>query len=257
MGGALLKGWLRMGVAPSSISVVERDPSAELAALVDRHGLTLTPALSEIGSAEVVVLAVKPQSLCDIAGALNSLLGPETLLVSILAGKTTSDLSNALPSGRGFVRVMPNLPAAIGKGISVAFANAGLTTEQKRITELVLSGVGGVEWLADEGLMDAVTALSGSGPAYVFLLVEAMTAAGVAAGLPAEMASRLAHRTVAGTGEMLGLVPEEAGRLRAAVTSPNGTTAAAMEILTGQDAFAKLVTQAVMAAKCRSQELSG
>jgi pyrroline-5-carboxylate reductase len=152
---------------------------------------------------------------------------------------------------------MPNTPAAIGRGITVACPNARVSGEQRRLAGDLLAAIGSVEWLAEERLMDAVTALSGSGPAYVFLLAEAMAKAGAAAGLPPDLADRLARETVAGSGELLHRSELEPAALRRNVTSPGGTTAAALEILMGPDGFDRLLTQAIAAASRRSRELAG
>jgi len=155
------------------------------------------------------------------------------------------------------VRAMPNTPAAIGRGISVAVANARVSARQRKLADALLAAIGQVEWIANEALIDAVTALSGSGPAYVFLLAEAMTKAGIAAGLPAPLAARLARETVAGSGELLQRSGFDAATLRQNVTSPGGTTAAALEVLMGPGGFDELLTRAIAAATNRSRELAG
>ncbi len=152
---------------------------------------------------------------------------------------------------------MPNTPAAIGRGITVAVGNTRVSAPQRELVDALLSAVGAVEWIADEALMDAVTALSGSGPAYVFLLAETMARAGVAAGLPPELAGKLARATVAGSGELLHRSALDAAILRQNVTSPGGTTAAALEVLMGKDGFDALLTRAIAAATARSRELAG
>jgi pyrroline-5-carboxylate reductase len=176
--------------------------------------------------------------------------------VSIMAGRTLHFLEAALPRA-ACIRAMPNTPAAIGRGITVAVPNARVTDAQRALVHALLSAVGAVEWIADEALMDAVTALSGSGPAYVFLLAEAMARAGAAAGLPDALAATLARATVAGSGELLNRSPLDAATLRQNVTSPGGTTAAALEVLMGQDGLAPLMTRAIAAATTRSRELAG
>jgi pyrroline-5-carboxylate reductase len=173
-----------------------------------------------------------------------------------MAGRPLAFLSAALPRA-ALVRAMPNTPAAIGRGITVAVANAAITQPQRGLVDALLSAVGAVEWVADETLMDAVTALSGSGPAYVFLLAECMAQAGVAAGLPGALAATLARATVAGAGELLRRSPLDAATLRQNVTSPGGTTAAALEVLMAADGLAPLMTRAIAAATRRSRELAG
>ena len=179
-----------------------------------------------------------------------------TIVVSIMAGRTLSSLAGALPRDAAVARAMPNLPAAIGRGISVAVARR-TSAAQRALAQKLLAAAGAVEWVEDESLLDAVTAVSGSGPAYVFLLAEALAQAGVAAGLPASLAAKLARETVAGAGELLHRSTLEAATLRENVTSPGGTTAAALEVLGGKDGMAMLMTKAVAAAAKRSRELAG
>jgi pyrroline-5-carboxylate reductase len=203
-----------------------------------------------------VVVAVKPQTAPEVMPALVPFVGAATVVVSIMAGRTLRFLDGALP-GAALVRAMPNTPAAIGRGITVAFANARVSSQQRELVHALLSAVGAVEWVSDEALMDAVTALSGSGPAYVFLLAEAMAKAGAAAGLPPALAATLARATVAGAGELLHRSPLDAATLRQNVTSPGGTTAAALDVLMANDALAPLMTKAIAAATKRSRELAG
>ncbi|HLA19866.1 MAG TPA: pyrroline-5-carboxylate reductase, partial [Pseudolabrys sp.] len=189
--------------------------------------------------------------------ALKPHVGKTTLVLSIMAGRTIGFLEKSLPGGTAIVRAMPNTPAAIGRGISVAVANANVSARQRKLATDLLAAIGKVEWVADEALIDAVTALSGSGPAYVFLLAEAMTKAGIAAGLPMGLAARLAHETVAGSGELLHRSELDAATLRQNVTSPGGTTAAALEVLMGPGGFDEILTKAIAAATRRSRELAG
>ena len=188
---------------------------------------------------------------------LEPYVGKSTMALSIMAGRTIAFLADALPTGTAIVRAMPNTPASIGRGITVAVPNARVSARQRKQASDLLAATGGVEWVKDEALMDAVTAVSGSGPAYVFLLAEAMTQAGVAAGLPEALAARLARDTVAGAGELLHQSKLDAGTLRQNVTSPGGTTAAALSVLMGPDGFGRLLTEAVAAAARRSRELAG
>jgi pyrroline-5-carboxylate reductase len=188
---------------------------------------------------------------------LGPYIGKTTLVVSIMAGRTIGFLEKSLPPGAAIVRAMPNTPAAIGRGISVAVANARVSTRQRKQASDLLAAIGKVEWVGNEALMDAVTALSGSGPAYVFLLAEAMANAGIAAGLPPALATRLAQETVAGSGELLYRSNLDAATLRENVTSPGGTTAAALEVLMGPSGFEQILTRAIDAATRRSRELAG
>src|SRR5262249_19788154 len=199
MGGALLEGWLALGLAPDRIIVIEPQPAREISALTAR-GLRLNPAAGDLGAVAAVVIAVKPQVAPEVLPTLAPLVGTSTVVVSIMAGRTLRFLAEALP-GAACVRAMPNTPAAIGRGITVAVTNAGVSAAQRTLVHALLSAVGAVEWVVDEALMDAVTAVSGSGPAYVFLLAEAMARAGAAAGLPGALAATLARATVAGAGE--------------------------------------------------------
>ena len=204
-----------------------------------------------------IVLAIKPQAAPDVMPSLKPYVGASTVVVSIMAGRTLGFLEQALPPA-AMIRAMPNTPAAIGRGITVAVPQfAGLRRSSARSSHALLSAVGKVEWIGDEALMDAVTALSGSGPAYVFLLAEAMARAGAAAGLPTELADTLARATVAGSGELLARSSLAAATLRQNVTSPGGTTAAALDVLMGKDGLERLMVEAIAAATRRSRELAG
>jgi pyrroline-5-carboxylate reductase len=256
MGGALLEGWLGLGLDPKNAAVLEPQPSRELNALAGR-GLRLNPAAGAIGEASAIIIAVKPQTASDVVPALASYAGAGTVVVSIMAGQTLGFLEQALSQRAALVRAMPNTPAAIGRGITVAVPNVRVSARQRELVHALLSATGAVEWIADEALMDAVTAVSGSGPAYVFLLVEALARAGTAAGLPADLAGRLARATVAGSGELLQRSPLDPASLRQNVTSPGGTTAAALEVLMGSQGLAELMARAVAAATERSRQLAG
>ena len=253
MGGAMLDGWLARGLDPRQLAVIEPQPGKPVKALA-RRGAALNP--RDKAAATAIVIAVKPQTAPDALPPLRPYVGKGTLVLSIMAGRTLRFLEQML-SGAAIVRAMPNTPAAIGRGISVAVANAKVSARQRRLASDLLAAIGKVEWTSDETLMDAVTAVSGSGPAYVFLLAEAMTKAGIAAGLPAELAARLARETVAGSGELLHRSNLDAATLRQNVTSPGGTTAAALEVLMGADGFDALLTKAVAAATKRGRKLAG
>lgn len=254
MGGAMLRGWLDGGLKPSAVTVIEPTPSANILAMRDAGGFALNP--NDVGAPDVLVLAVKPQALAAAAPALQSLAGSDTLVVSIVAGKTIAELSARLPAARAFVRVMPNTPAAVGRGAAAGATNAVVDAKQRAWTERLMRAVGVFEWVEDEALVDAVTALSGSGPAYVFALVEAMAKAGEAVGLSANLAMRLARATVEGAGElMFRELATPAARLRENVTSPGGTTAAALGVLQTSGGLDALVARAVIAARDRAREL--
>ena len=187
--------------------------------------------------------------------ALAPMIAASTIVISIMAGRTLQFLSRTLKSASALVRAMPNMPAAIGRGITVAVP-LHANSAQRELAHRLLSATGTVEWIEDEALMDAVTAVSGSGPAYVFLLAEALAQAGAAAGLPPPLAAKLARETVAGAGELLHRSALDASALRENVTSPGGTTAAALDVLMGKDGLAPLMNKAVAAATRRSRELA-
>lgn len=256
MGGAMLDGWLTAGIA-SSVAVVE--PSGLPESLRGNPAVILAsgPDTLPAGFApDVVVLAVKPQVMDSVLPAYRALVNPGTVFLSVAAGKTIASFEAALGEGAAIVRSMPNTPAAIGRGMTVAVGNPLVTGAQKTLCNSLLRAVGDVAWVDDESLLDPVTAVSGSGPAYVFLMVEAMAKAGEAAGLPAELAMRLARATVAGAGELLHRSPTAAADLRKAVTSPNGTTQAALDVLMAGDGIQPLLDRAVAAAANRSRELA-
>jgi pyrroline-5-carboxylate reductase len=257
MGGALLRGWLDLGVAPDQVTIIDPHPGPEVEDLCAAKGVALNPA-PPYRPAGVLLLAIKPQMLDAAAPDLAAHLAPDTLILSIMAGKTIADIAARLPGASAIVRSMPNTPAAVGRGITGAVASAAVSPQQREAAQALLSAVGGVVWLDSEDMIDAVTAVSGSGPAYVFLLAEALTDAGVKAGLPRETAARLARATVEGAGELMhreqAATPEQ---LRVNVTSPGGTTAAALEVLMGAEGMTPLMIRAVAAAKRRAGELSG
>jgi pyrroline-5-carboxylate reductase len=256
MGGALLQGWLALGLEPRRAVVFEPQPSQDISALAAR-GVRLNPAADSVRDAVALVIAVKPQVAAAVVPTYRGLAGPGTVAVSIMAGQTLDTLAGLLTPGAAIVRAMPNTPAAIGRGIAVAVANARVAAAQRDLAHRLLAAVGGVEWVTDETLMDAVTAVSGSGPAYVFLLAEALAKAGVAAGLAPDLAAKLARETVAGSGELLHRSDLDAAVLRQNVTSPGGTTEAALDVLMSRDGLMALMEKAVMAATRRSRELAG
>ena len=253
MGSALLRGWLAGGLAPSAVNVVDPQLDPATAAFCRDRGVALeTPGAAP----DALVLAVKPQVFTAAPGVFARLVHPDTLVVSILAGTTLAGLRAGLPNVGVIVRAMPNLPASVGRGISGLAGESGLSPAQRGVAQTLLGSVGQVEWL-DEALIDAVTAVSGSGPAYVFYLVECLSAAGVAAGLAPDVAARFARATVEGAGALLADQPElSAAALREAVTSPGGTTAAALEVLRANDGLEPILVKAVAAAVRRAGELA-
>lgn len=257
MGGALLEGLLARGMDPARVRVQDPSPPADVATHLATHGIRVEASIEKLAEpAGVLLVAVKPQVMESVLPALARLAGPRTLVISIAAGRKIAAFEKHLPLGAAIVRSMPNTPAAIGRGITVCVANAAVSEDQRALCEALLSAVGEVAWVEDESLMDAVTAVSGSGPAYVFLLAEALAAAGERAGLDKSLARRLAIATVSGAGELMhrsGLDPKV---LRENVTSPGGTTAAALSVLMGEQGLEKLMTEAVAAATGRSRELA-
>jgi len=252
MGGALLKGWLAKGLDPASVTVV--DPAAAAP-----EGVRRVAAIEEARAdrpPRTLVLAVKPQQMAEVLRAAAPLAGPDTLVVSVAAGVRLGAYEAAFGPAQPIVRAMPNTPAQVGEGMTVALANRAAGEAARAFADALLSAVGEVAWIEDEALMDAVTAVSGSGPAYVFLLCECLEEAGRAAGLPADLARRLARRTVAGGGALLAASEEDAARLRENVTSPGGTTAAALAVLMGENGLAPLMRAAVAAARDRSVALA-
>jgi pyrroline-5-carboxylate reductase len=254
MGGALLQGWLARGVKASDVRVIEPYPAA--AAEAAKLGVSV-PGLDADFKPEVIVLAVKPQTMDQATQPLAHLAAPGTVVLSIAAGKTIAGFEARFGAGAAIVRAMPNTPAAVGRGITVACANGRTGAAQRSRCQDLLSAVGEVAWVDDEAQMDAVTAVSGSGPAYVFLLIECLAEAAVAAGLAPDLAMRLARATVCGSGELAYRANESAAQLRQNVTSPGGTTKAALDVLMAPDGLAPLMTKAVAAAARRSRELAG
>lgn len=256
MGSAMLAGWLERGIDPAGVVVVE--PGATARDAFGPKGVTVVDGAAAIDSGfrpDVVVLAVKPQVMADVAPAYARFAG--SVFLSIAAGKPVAFFEKLL-GDVAIVRAMPNTPAAVQAGITVCYPNAKVDAAARTRCQSLLESVGEVAWIDDEGQMDAVTAVSGSGPAYVFLLAEVMAKAGIAAGLPAELSTKLARKTVWGSGQLLNLSPESSEQLRINVTSPGGTTAAALAVLMQPGSgFAELMEQAVAAATKRGKELAG
>lgn len=256
MGAALLEGWLARGVDPALVTIVE--PVAENAsgfiARGVRHAARIEDAKPKAAPA-VMVLAVKPQQMDGVATACGALAGPGTLVVSIAAGCTIGYFERHFPRA-AIVRTMPNTPAAVGRGMTVLCANASVKSAQRDLAGALMSAVGEVAWVEDEAMLDAVTAVSGGGPAYVFLLIECLAEAGVKAGLPADLSMRIARATVAGAGELVRLSDLPASKLRENVTSPKGTTLEALNVLMAPEGLQPLMTRAIAEATRRSRELA-
>jgi pyrroline-5-carboxylate reductase len=255
MGSALLKGWIA-GKRFSAIHVIEPAPSAAIKALAEKNAIHLRDGLNgSMPKLDAAVIALKPQVLkrqSDLPAALGS---TGALVLSIAAGVTTSFLSAALGSGARLVRAMPNTPGAIGKGVTVLYAGATLSASDRALAEALMTALGETLWLADEALMDAVTAVSGSGPAYVFLLAEVLAAAARAQGLDAKTAERLARATVSGAGALIDADARPTAELRKEVTSPGGTTEAALKVLMAAGGLESLMLRAIDAATKRGKEL--
>ncbi len=250
MGSALLAGWLDNGLHAGAVTVIEPNPTDWLR----ETGVHLNVALPEHPA--MAILAVKPQMMGDALPTLQALGGGGTVFVSIAAGTSLAMIEGVLGAGTPVVRAMPNTPAAVGRGITALIGNGFVPPEALALSQALMAAVGQTVMLDTESQMDAVTGVSGSGPAYVFHLIETMAAAGVAQGLPEEMALKLARATVAGAGALAAGVEETPTQLRINVTSPNGTTAAALEVLMDpQTGFPALVPRAIKAAADRSRAL--
>lgn len=258
MGSALLHGWLASGVAPSSIDIVE--PNTELAEgfapLSLANVVTDPDRLERSELPEIIVFAVKPQVVDQVLPKYQHLMGEETTALPIAAGKSIASLEAVFGTGASIIRAMPNTPAAVSRSMSVLCANPAASQHQRDLAEQMMHAIGDVAWVNDENLMHAVTAVSGSGPAYVFLLAETMAAAGEKAGLPKDLATFLARKTVEGAGALLSGSNEAADQLRRNVTSPGGTTEAALSVLRAEDGMEALMREAIAEATSRSKALA-
>jgi pyrroline-5-carboxylate reductase len=253
MGLALAQGWLRAGLAGADLVMIEPQPGEAAIAFAAESGARLLPApLHEV--ARVVVLAVKPQVIGAVLPTLRPLIGPHTLVISIAAGIAIKTVAGGLGTRR-VIRTMPNTPAQIGQGIAGAVAAADTDAADRRIADALLGAVGEVVWVEDERAIDGITAISGSGPAYVFNFVEALAAAAVEQGFAADTAMQLARQTVIGAALLMAADPTPVATLRQNVTSPKGTTEAALNVLMAPDGLRPLVARAVAAARRRSEEL--
>ena len=262
MGGAMLRGWLANGLTAADITVLDPSPPTDMRAFLSGQAINLISAPDAVAVApQIIVMAVKPQVMNEVFPAVAAVAGADTLVISIAAGCSIAGFEKHLPQGTAVVRAMPNTPAAIGRGITVCCANAHVIQAQRDLCTALLEAVGEVAWVDDEALLDPVTAVSGSGPAYVFLLAECLAEAGIAQGLAPQLARRLARATVAGSGELMRRSSAEPAVLRQNVTSPGGTTEAALKILrsdadnAGTCNMQSLLRKAVKAATARSREL--
>jgi pyrroline-5-carboxylate reductase len=256
MGSAMLSGWLEQGLPPETVVVEPHAAAMEGFAGRVRH-VTSTDGIPVGFRPAAIILATKPQEAPVAVPALAPLARPETVCLSIMAGRTVAGLSALLGPGARVVRAMPNTPAAVRQGFTVGFAGPGVDAGQRALCDRLLSAIGEAAWVEEEGMIDAVTAVSGGGPAYVFLLAEVMEQAALAEGLPPDLARRMARATVAGSGALLGASEQDAAALRRAVTSPKGTTERALAVLMREGALPDLMREAIAAATARSRELAG
>ena len=257
MGGAMLEGWLKAGADPGKIVGIDPAPPPEVASLMARHGVRLNPPVDQIGDAEVVVIAVKPQVMDSVLPALVPLKSSHPVILSVAAGKTIASFAKVFGDDAAIIRTIPNTPASIGRGITAMVANAHVSDRQMALAQALLASTGEVVTVGDESMIDLVTAVSGSGPAYVFWLTECLAAAGEHIGLSADLSMRLARATVSGSGELMRQSGIDAATLRQNVTSPNGTTYAALQVLMADDGMKPLFEKAISAAARRSKELAG
>lgn len=256
MGSAMLEGWLKAGADPQKIVAIDPMPPKEVVELLSLHNIRHNPPIASITDAEVIVVAVKPQVMEDVLPNLVSLKSSRPVILSVAAGKTIATFARHFGEDAAIIRTIPNTPAAIGRGITAMSANAHVSKTQMQLAKALLDSTGEVVTVENESMIDLVTAVSGSGPAYVFYLTECLANAGVKIGLPADLAMQLARATVAGSGELMRQTGIDAATLRQNVTSPKGTTYAALQLLMADDGMMPLFEKAIAAAAQRSKELA-
>lgn len=252
MGRAMLRGWLKTS---SDVTAMVVEPDADLREAAGELGAQVFSKISAVpksAAPDLIFLAVKPQVMAEV---LPDYAHYDGTFVSVAAGVTVETLREGLGEEAAVIRCMPNTPAAIGQGMMVCYATDEVTAAARALTDRLLASSGEVAWVEREALMDAVTAVSGSGPAYVFHMIECLGAAGEAAGLPADLSAQLALQTVMGAGKLAAAGETPPGTLREQVTSPGGTTAAALRVLMEGERFQKMMTEAVEAARARGEEL--
>jgi pyrroline-5-carboxylate reductase len=258
MGSAMLQGWLEAGVKPSQVVIFDPVPPPETVDLIARHGISHNPAPDSVTGIEAILVAIKPQMVDDVLPAMAALAKHKPLVVSVVAGKTIAAFQGHFGAGTPVIRTIPNTPAAVGRGITAMAASKEVSAHQMTLATALLTSLGEVVTVDNESLIDACTAISGSGPAYVFYMAECMTAAGIELGLPADIAEQLARATVSGAGELMRATGIPAGTLRENVTSPKGTTYAALQVLMAEtDGMKQLMIRATAEAEKRSRELAG
>jgi len=258
MGTAMLQGWLDAGVAGEQVVIFDPAPPPETMAVIAQHSISHNPALDSVDGVEAILVAVKPQMVDEVLPAVADLAKDDPLVVSVVAGKTIAAFRQHFGDTTPIIRTIPNTPAAVGRGITAMAASDGVSAKQSELATALLASLGEVVTVADEALIDACTAISGSGPAYIFYMTECMTAAAMKLGLPADIAEQLARATVAGAGELMRATGTPAGTLRENVTSPKGTTHAALQVLMAdEDGMKQLMIRATAEAEKRSRELAG
>ncbi len=256
MGGAMLEGWLKAGADPKKIVALDPSPPQDVSDLLTRHGIRHNPTVASIVDAEVIIVAVKPQVMDEVLPSLVPLNSSHPLIISVAAGKTIATFARFFGTGASIIRTIPNTPAAIGRGITAMSPNSHVSHQQLELATALLSATGEVVTVENETMIDLVTAVSGSGPAYIFYLTECMAKAGEKIGLPPALAMQLARATVAGSGELMRQSGLDAATLRQNVTSPKGTTYAALQVLMADDGLKPLMEKAIAAAANRSKELA-
>jgi len=256
MGGAMMEGWLAVGIVPSQLVIFDPSPAKEILTLIKNHGLSHNPDVNSLDNVEVILTAVKPQILDKALEAILPLKSQSPLILSIVAGKTIESFETHFGESASIIRTIPNTPAAVGRGITAMTANTNVSQAQSKLAQALLTSLGEVVWVENENQIDAVTGLSGSGPAYVFYMTECLAKAGEAQGLNSELAMQLARATVEGAGELMRATGIAAKTLRENVTSPNGTTQAGLEVLMADDGLESLLEKTVEAATARSRELA-
>ncbi len=257
MGTAMLQGWLKDGVTASQVVIFDPAPPPETQALIEQQGITHNPAPDSVTGIDVILLAIKPQMVDEVLPGLKALAREKPLVVSVVAGKTIAALKGHFGADVPIIRTIPNTPSAVGRGITAMAPDNDVSAAQVDLATSLLTAIGEVVTVEDEGLIDAATAISGSGPAYVFYMAECLSEAAKALGLPDDVAEKLARATVAGAGELMRVTGTDAGTLRQNVTSPKGTTYAALQVLMADDGMEPLLRKATAAAEKRSRELAG
>jgi pyrroline-5-carboxylate reductase len=258
MGTAMLQGWLEAGITGDQVTIFDPAPPPETMTVIAQHSISHNPPVDSVKGIEAILVAIKPQMVDEVLPVMAGLARQQPLVVSVVAGKTIASFRQHFGEATPVIRTIPNTPAAVGRGITAMAASDGVSAEQSDLATALLASLGEVVTVTDEALIDACTAISGSGPAYVFYMTECMTEAAIKLGLPADVAKQLARATVAGAGELMRATGTPAATLRENVTSPNGTTHAALQVLMADDdGMKQLLIRAAAEADKRSRELAG